>query len=305
MYTHNVEALLDGDKLSQNFTQDVLREVRGLSVYSQLEKLRRSVRNQESHDLLRQIKTVLAAQISLKYAADSFERKMEYDRRVASIARLVAQLCDEKKYNNEHRMYAYYALKKRCNEILGSYSEYLKLKSSKTAEKAVKVEDCDNYSIKFMADSFQAPSRLDKDSNENNSVIEIDFSDCGDKKRSFSKLTFGIKQFIKNNFDVPAFAISVKKAQDDNELQIKKNRLLEELSSSMVGAVSKVRGIIFQNLVDEENSCDLTCPAHEKSDCIKPEDKKLRSSRARSCKPLKDKDSGKLKAAKKKKTSKN
>lgn len=296
----HVEVLPDGDKLSQNFTQDVLREVRALSVYSQIEKLRRSAKNQESQDLLRQIKTVLAAQISLKYKAQSFKEKMEYDRIVASISRLVAQLCDEEKYNNEHRMYAYYALRKRCNEIIKSYAEHSR--NERTAMDGETV-DYHGYSIKYLASGLKRNSCAALEKCVTDSVVEIDLGDV-EKKNSLSKVTFGIRKFIKDNFDVPAFTISLKEIRARDLSQTERSKLFKELSLSMMGAFSKVKGIIFQPMSVEEVSQDLDFEIKtNKNRCAKPKAKPL-SAKSRSSGAVKAKSADKIQSAKKKKSSK-
>ncbi len=94
-------------------------------MYYELEKLGKNSQKPDTQALLQQIKAVLTAQISIKQQATKREEKMNCDRNIASIARLVTQFADEKKYNQDHRMYAYYALKKRCDVILKSYAQHI------------------------------------------------------------------------------------------------------------------------------------------------------------------------------------
>jgi len=236
--------------LPYNFTQDVLREVRGLRVYLQIERLRRSVKNQECLEFLKLVKTVLAAQVTMKYAAKTFEEKAGYDRLIASFGRLIDQFGDDKRYNNEHRMYAYYALKKRCDELMGSYQKHIKNLSGDS----VKLVQEENYSIKFMPTSQSSIDDSETSYVDDTTEIVVETINSNKGDGIIAKFVASARQFIGNNFDTPSFKLRTWKNNANHkkeESEDNGNKLCQDYLLNVTSIFSKTKELLFNNLIEE------------------------------------------------------
>ena len=245
----SLEVVSDTGKLPYSFTQEVLREVRSLRVYPQIEKLRRNIKNKECLEFLSLVKTVLAAQISMKYAAKGFEEKAGYDRSIASVGRLFDQFSDDKRYNNDHRMYAYYALKKRCDELMQSYLSHL----GASPNDVLKMVREESYTIKYMAST---QSEKEEAPLPEIASIEIEVVDFNERPGLIAKIRAGTLQLLRNNFDVPRFMLTTQKSSNEQQIN-NNNNFFRDFSFGLSAAISKTKDLLFNNLIEEKVSVGL------------------------------------------------
>jgi len=157
------------DKERFQFSPSILNAVSIMPVFNKIQKLKKLYDpNSKYIRDLELIQSSLAALLSMKKLANQFEEKANYDRQIASICRLMDQIADEKKYDQNHRMYALVEAHKRCNQFLLTYQD--SLQQAETQEKR---------------------------------GLEIDLKDSELPKEtihSFRKLSQNISQFISRNF---------------------------------------------------------------------------------------------------------